>query len=289
MTHSSEFTRILRRGDVIALAFGAMIGFGWIVRTGTFLADAGPLGASLAFVIGGLVVAMVGLTYSELVSAMPHAGGEQNYALRALGARPAFLTAWALILGYMSVVAFEAVALPQTMLYLFPGMLVGKMWTVAGYEVHASWAVIGVVGAIVMTGLNYVGVRPAAVFQAIAVLFLAAVGLTLIAGSVIGGDIENMQPLVSGGAAGVVTVLVATPFLFVGFDVIPQSAEEINLPFRQIGKLIVVSVALATLWYVVIMLTVGSAAPADVLAGATLAAAEGMGTLWDSDAMANLL
>ena len=47
-------------------------------------------------------------------------------------------------------------------------------------------------------------------------------------------------------------VLVAVPFLFVGFDVIPQSAEEINLPFKQIGKLVVVSVAargrLSTSW-----------------------------------------
>lgn len=158
------FIRTLGRWDVLAVAFGAMIGFGWIVLTGGFLEGAGTLGAALAFVIGGVVVALVGLTYAELVSAMPHVGGKHNYALRALGSRAAFVTSWALVLGYISVVAFEAVALPQTMLYLFPDMLVGRLWTVAGYDVYASWVAIGVGAAVVMTALNYIGVRPAAVF-----------------------------------------------------------------------------------------------------------------------------
>lgn len=286
---TGEFARILGRGDVLAVAFGAMIGFGWIVLTGEFLSEAGPVGSALAFVIGGIVVALVGLTYAELVSAMPHAGGEHNYVLRAIGSRAAFVTSWTLVLGYVSVVAFEAVALPKTMLYLFPDLLAGKLWSVAGYDVYATWALIGVVSAVVMTGLNYVGVRPAAVFQTIAVLFLAAVGVALLIGAFVGGSTADMQPLLSGGAAGIITVLVATPFLFVGFDVIPQSAEEINLPFRQIGQLLVASVLLAVLWYIVIMLTVGSAAPASQLADSELAAADGMALLWGSDAMGTVL
>ncbi|SHN56917.1 amino acid/polyamine/organocation transporter, APC superfamily [Geodermatophilus obscurus] len=281
--------RTLGRWDVLAVAFGAMIGFGWIVLTGGFLESAGTLGAALAFVIGGVVVAFVGLTYAELVSAMPHVGGEHNYVLRAMGSRPAFITSWALVLGYISVVAFEAVALPQTMLYLFPDMLAGRLWTVAGYDVYATWAAVGVVSAVVMTGLNYVGVRPAAVFQAVAVLFLLAVGAALLVGSFVGGSTENMQPLFTGGAVGLISVLVATPFLFVGFDVIPQSAEEIKLPYRKIGQLLLVSVAMAVTWYVLIMLTVGSSLPVADLAASELAAADGMAALWGSDAMATVL
>jgi amino acid transporter len=289
MTHRHELTRILGRGDVLAVAFGAMIGFGWIVLTGGFLESAGTLGAALAFVIGGVVVAFVGLTYAELVSAMPSVGGEHNYALRALGCRPAFVTSWALVLGYVSVVAFEAVALPETMLYLFPDMLVGRMWSVAGYDVYLSWTAVGVVSAVVITALNYFGVRPAAVFQVVAVLFLAAVGVALLVGSFVGGDTGNMSPLFAGGAAGIISVLVATPFLFVGFDVIPQSAEEIDLPYRRIGQLLLVSVALAVVWYVLIMLTVGSSLPAGRLAESELAAADGMAALWGSDVMGTVL
>jgi basic amino acid/polyamine antiporter, APA family len=283
------FIRTLGRWDVLAVAFGAMIGFGWIVLTGGFLEGAGTLGAALAFVIGGVVVALVGLTYAELVSAMPHVGGEHNYALRAMGSRPAFVTSWALVLGYVSVVAFEAVALPQTMLYLFPDMLVGKLWTVAGYDVYASWVAVGVGAAVVMTALNYIGVRPAAVFQSVAVLFLLAVGVALAVGSFVGGSTENMEPLFNGGVAGLITVLVATPFLFVGFDVIPQSAEEIDMSYRQIGQLLLVSVAMAVGWYVLIMLTVGSSLPVGELAASELAAADGMAALWGSDLMGDIL
>lgn len=285
----SEFTRILGRWDVLAVAFGAMIGFGWIVLTGGFLEDAGPLGAALAFVIGGVVVGLVGLTYAELVSAMPSAGGEHNYVMRAMGSRPAFITSWALVLGYVSVVSFEAVALPQTMLYLFPDMLAGRMWSVAGYDVYLSWVAVGVVSAVLITLVNYIGIRPAAIFQTIAVLFLLAIGVALLLGAAVGGDAGAMDPLFTGGVAGVIGVLVATPFLFVGFDVIPQSAEEIDLPFRKIGQLLIVSVVLAVTWYVLIMVTVGASMPAGRLADAELAAADGMAALWGSETMGTVL
>jgi amino acid transporter len=175
------------------------------------------------------------------------------------------------------------------MLYLFPDMLAVRLWTVADYDVHLSWVAVGVAAALAMTWANYRGIRPAAVFQTIAVLFLVAVGLVLLTGSFVGGEVSNMSPLFTGGAIGVIGVLVATPFLFVGFDVIPQSAEEIELPFRKIGQLLVFSIVLAVTWYALIMLTVGSSMPASELAGAELAAADGMEALWDSRAMGTLL
>ncbi len=285
----STFTRVLGRWDVLAVAFGAMIGFGWIVLTGGFLQDAGSFGSALAFVIGAVIMALVGLTYAELVSAMPQAGGEHNYVLRGLGSRSAFVCSWSLVLGYVSVVAFEAVALPQTVLFLAPDMLAGELWRVADYDVYASWVAVGVLGAVVITGLNYVGVRPAAVFQTFAVAFLLVVGALLLFGSFVGGETDNLQPLFNGGVGGVIAVLVAVPFLFVGFDVIPQSAEEINLPFKQIGKLVVVAVLGAGAFYAMVMLTVGASLPVDSLAESDLAAADGMAALWSSETMGNVL
>src|SRR5690606_5282249 len=111
---------------------------------------------------------------------------------------------------------------------------------------------------IVITAVNYVGIRPASVFQTIAVLFLLCAGALLLTGSLTGGSTDHLQPLFQGGVGGLLTVLVAVPFLFVGFDVIPQSASEIKVPYRQVGKVLVVSVVCAALWYAMIMLTVGS-------------------------------
>ncbi len=48
---------------------------GWVgVLTGEWIQKAGSMGAILAFVIGGIVVLFVGLTYAELTSAMPKCG-----------------------------------------------------------------------------------------------------------------------------------------------------------------------------------------------------------------------
>lgn len=288
-TTEAEFNRVLGQWDVLAIAFGAMIGFGWIVLTGGFLEEAGTMGAALAFVLGGIVMGFIAMTYAELVSAMPQVGGEHQYVLRAIGSRSAFVCSWFLVLGYVSVVAFEAVALPQTMLFLFPDMLAVKLWTIAEYDVYLSWVAVGVGAAAVMTYLNYRGVRAAAVFQTIAVVFLMAVGAALIFGSFSGGSVQQMDPWFTGGTAGIIGVLVATPFLFVGFDVIPQSAEEINLPYRKIGIMILVSLVAAVSWYVMIMLTVGSSLPAADLANSDLAVADGMTALWGSEAMGKIL
>ncbi len=285
----TALVRVLGRWDVLAVAFGAMIGFGWIVLTGDFLRAAGAVGAALAFVVGGIVVGLVGLAYAELVSAMPKAGGEHHYVLRGMGARPAFAASWLLVLGYITVVAFEAVALPESLSYLLPGLESARLWSVAGSDVYGVWVLVGVLGAIVMTALNYVGVRPAAVFQTVAVLFLCAVGVALVGGAFVGGDIRHLQPAFGSGLGGAIGVLMAVPFLFVGFDVIPQSAEEIRLPFRRIGVLLVFSVACAAGWYVLVMLTVGSAMPAGDLGVSGLAAADGMAALWNSPVMGDVL
>ncbi|ALE76216.1 MULTISPECIES: APC family permease [unclassified Pseudonocardia] len=283
------FVKVLGRADVLAVGFGAMIGFGWVVLAGDWVSGAGTAGAALAFVLGGGVMAVVGLTYAELVSAMPKAGGEHHYVLRALGSRWAFVASWAMVLGYLSVVAFEAVALPETALYLFPDLQAGLLWTVAGYDVHATWALVGIAGAVVVTWLNYIGIRPAAVAQTVAVAFLVGVAFVMLTGIAAGGSAATAEPWFTGGVAGMLGVLVAVPFLFVGFDVIPQSAEEIRLPERHIGRLLVVSVLMAIAFYVVIVLGTGAALGDDELAGSQLAAADAMATLWGHPAFGTLL
>ena len=288
MDNQESFARVLGQKDVIALSFGAMIGFGWVVLTGTWLLDAGSLGAVVAFLIGGILVLFVGLTYSELVSAMPKAGGEHNYAWRALGATGAFVTSWAIALGYVSVVAFEAVALPTALNYVAP-LEAGSLWTVAGYDVYLSWVAVGVIGAIVITALNYIGIRPSAIFQFIAVLFLFGIALLFLVGTFVGGSAENFTPLFAGGLAGLLSVVLMTPFLFVGFDVIPQSAEEINLPFRQMGILLVISVIMAAAYYIIVIVGVASGMSQAALQDTELASADAMGNLFGSGIFADIL
>ena len=245
-----RFLRVIRRKEVLALSFGAMIGWSWVALTGNWISGAGSIGAIIAFLFGGVVVVFVGFTYAELASAMPRAGGEHVYSHRALGATASFICTWAILLGYVSVVAFEAVALPTVADYLFPGFSRGYLWTVAGWDVNLTWVLVGVVAAIVITAINILGIKTAARLQVLATALVLLVGLMLVGGGIGNGDSMNMAPAFTDGVKGLLGVLIMVPFMFVGFDVIPQSAEEIDVPFAEIGKLLMLSIALAVAWYV---------------------------------------
>lgn len=270
----SSFIRILGRKDVIALSFGAMIGWSWVVLTGTWISSAGSLGAIIAFLIGGTAITIVGLTYAELAAALPFAGGEHVYSHRALGNNASFICTWAIILGYVSVIAFEAVALPTVLSSLVPGMETGYLWTVAGWDVYLSWVLTGIAAAIVMTTLNILGVKMVAVIQTIVVLLVLLVGAAFILGASFNGSASNLQPLFVDGMSGITIVLVMVPFMFVGFDIIPQAAEEIDLPRRDIGSALILSIVMAAAWYGLIIFGVGMVMDAESLAAADLATAD---------------
>jgi amino acid transporter len=71
-----KLLRVLSWGDVLALAFGTMIGWGWVMLAGEWVHKGGVLGAILAFVFGAILCIFVGLTYAEFTPALPLAGGE---------------------------------------------------------------------------------------------------------------------------------------------------------------------------------------------------------------------
>jgi len=279
----SQFRRVLGRRDVIALAFGAMIGWSWVALSGGWVQSAGGPGAALAFLGGGLVIVLIGLTYAELAAAMPQVGGEHVYSMRALGTLGSFICTWAIVLGYVSVVAFEAIALPTVLSYLSPSFDWLPLWTVTGWQVHLSNILIGSGVAVLMCWINLRGIKPASVLQVIATLGIVAVGVMLMSGAAVNGNPSNLLPAFPGGIGGMLTVVIIVPMMLVGFDVIPQSAEEIDLPFAEIGKVLVVSVLLALAWYIMIVLCVALALDAEALKQSNLGTADANALLYGGE------
>ena len=72
------------------------------------------------------------------------------------------------------------------------------------------------------------------------------------------------------------------PALLVGFDVLPQSAEEIDLPPKRIGRLLVVSLVVAVAWYGAIAWSVAVALTPEELAGEGLITADAAQKLWSA-------
>jgi amino acid transporter len=289
---SSKFNRVLGKWDIFTLSFGAMIGWGWVVLTSEWILKAGVLGAILAFIIGGFVVVLVGLTYSELTSAMPKVGGEHVFSYRGLGLDASFFCTWFIILGYVSVCAFEAVALPVVLGNILPLSQGEPLWSIQGNPIYWDWLLIGTIGAILIGTINFFGVKSAAFIQTIFTLFILGAGLMLIFGSFFSPNVARTSIEVWSTekvSTGLLTVIVMIPFMFVGFDVIPQAAEEINLPFKQIGKILILSVILAIVWYTAIIYSVGTTLSTSELEASSLAPTDAMQKIYKGVWAKNLL
>ena len=206
-----------------------MIGWSWVLLTGPLGGQRRVLGTLIAFAAGGVAIAFIGLTYSEL-SRPCQAGGEHVYTQAALGPGWSFVCTWALLMAYAAVCLFESVALPTAIEYVAPDIRLRTLWHVAGAPVHLGFVAIGVAGSVLMTWINVIGIRTAAFVQSAITAAILLAGLLLLTGAAGHGEWTNAEPLVALPATGILTVLIMVPALMVGFDVLPQSAEEIDLP-----------------------------------------------------------
>lgn len=275
-----RFKRVLRSREVLTLSFGAMIGWSWVLLTGHWVDNAGSLGTLIAFAAGGVAIAFIGLTYAELVAAMPKAGGEHVYTHAALGPGWSFVCTWALLMAYAAVCLFESVALPTAIEYLAPEIRVGTLWHVMEAPVHLGFVAIGIGAAIFMTWINVIGIRTAAFVQSAITGAILVAGVLLLVGAAGNGEWDNAEPLIGVPATGILTVLIMVPALMVGFDVLPQSAEEIDLPPSRIGWLLIASLLMAVLWYGAISFGVAVGLGPDARAASTVASADAAAALW---------
>ncbi len=299
MANRREFNKVLNPLDVLVTAFGAMIGWGWVVSTGSWLSRAGVFGTVLGYVIGGIMIYFVGLTYSELTTAMPQAGGVRVFSYQAFGPAGSYVCSWFMILSYIGVVCFEACSLPTVIQYLFPGFLKGYLYSVAGFDIYATWLAFALIFAVLITYINIRGIKAAAVLQTVLTLIIAAVGIILVAASAVNGRADNLAGQMFLGENGfgilknVLSVAVIAPFFLFGFDVIPQVAEEINVPLKKVGRLMLLSIILAVGFYGLIVSAVGFVMnPSDIAASVEqngLVTADAMAKAFSSQSMAKVL
>lgn len=259
----SALSKGLGRTDVIALGFGTMVGWGWVMMGASWVSGAGYLGALIAFLLGGGILILIGLVYGELTAALPLAGGEFVFVYRAIGKRTAFVTGWIMVLAYLSVAAWEGIALATALDYLLPIPKAILLWEIAGFRVYLSWALVGMVGAAVVTVLNLIGTRSAVLFQVMATMAIIVVVLLLFFGGIVYGNPENIGPLFT-SSRGFSYVLLMVPAMLIGFDVIPQSSEEMNLEKRDIGRMMVICIVISVIWYCLLIAGLGMAAPEEV-------------------------
>src|SRR5262249_35929450 len=101
--------RMMRGREYFTLAFGSIVGVGWLVVIEDWLTRGGPLGAMLAYVICGFALIPVVLVYGRLARQMPEAASEIAYTGAVFPPAVSFATGWSMTFAYLVVCPYEAV------------------------------------------------------------------------------------------------------------------------------------------------------------------------------------
>jgi len=161
----AHLARTLRLTDYFTLAWGSMVGVGWLVVMDDWLLRGGALGAVLGFAVGGVLLLPIGWVYGQLVAAMPDAAGEIAYTAAAFSRRISFSTGWMMMLAYFIVCPWEAVAVGRVAGYIVPSLDSLEIYRIAGRPVYLPHLLVGLGLTMLLTMLNYRGVRLSATFQ----------------------------------------------------------------------------------------------------------------------------
>ena len=241
--------------DVWGLALGAIIGWGCFVLPGSaFLPKAGPLGTALGMLIGALLIIVIALSYGYLIRTFPVSGGSFVYAKEAIGKRNAFVCGWGMILAYWSLIPLNATALALISRFLFPGIVQqGHLYQIAGWDVYAGEVILASFFIVMMALLNIKGIKQAAWTQT--AISLTLVGcICLVSFLILGGsDWSNFAPGLPEGKniwKAVFSIVAMAPWAFIGFDCIPQTAEEYNFSHKKSTGIMISAILFAALLYV---------------------------------------
>ena len=254
---NGNFKKDMRPIDVWGLALGAIIGWGCFVLPGSaFLPKAGPLGTMAGMLIGALLIIVIALSYGYLIRKYPLSGGEFIYTKEAIGKRNAFVCGWGMILAYWSLIPLNATALALISRYLFPGIVQwGLLYQIAGWDVYAGEVILASAFIIIMAIVNIRGIKQAAWLQT--AIALTLVGCICIVTFLVMGmsDWSNLEPGFPDGRRwwkGVFSIVAMAPWAFIGFDCIPQSAEEYNFSHKKSTGIMISAILVAAILYIAV-------------------------------------
>lgn len=282
MTQSSrpELARDLGLSHAGAVVVGTIIGSGiFLVPAEMMQAVGSARVVYLAWLVGGVLSFFGALTYAELGAMKPQAGGEYVYVRDAYGPLPGFLYAWTWFL----------IAKPASIATITTGLIrILGTFPVFAFLSHPVLVhpftitygqVVAIAAAILISCLNYIGVRKAGEFQFLFTLLKVAtiVGIVAIGFSYRGGSWSNFATEfigAKGGVAGFFTALVAALWAYDGWNDLNMVAGEIRNPQRNVPLALIWGVATVGLLYVLVNAAVQYVLPAAAVAGSERPASE---------------
>ena len=278
---NNSLRRQLSPMHVWAIAFGCVIGWGSFINPGKkFLPNSGVAGTTIAMILGALVMIIIAFSYAYMVPKYPNAGGEFSFAKNTFGKHMAFLCGWFLVVAYLTNVPMNSTAIGLIVDGLDGSadiLKFGFHYNIAGFDIYMGEMLLSMAVLIFFGWLNMIGVRKAGIVQTILssllvtcvfVLFLSAVfsakakgvnmqpiwGFDKAAAKAAGAVTADISQYAHTGTAGVLSAILATfaiaPWAYVGFDAIPQAAEEFNFSFKKVSFIMMIAIVFGCFVYV---------------------------------------
>ena len=265
---------------VWAIAFGCIIGWGSFINPGKkFLPNSGVAGTAIAMLLGALVMVIIAFSYAYMVPKYPSAGGEFVFTKNCFGKMPAYLCGWFLVAAYLTNVPMNSTAIGLIVDGLDGSadiLKFGFHYQIAGFDVWFGEMLLAMGILIAFGVLNILGVKKAGFIQTVLAATLAVCALTLCIAGLVSAKAQgiNMQPIwgfdknaamaanattqdigkfAHVGTQGVLSAILATfaiaPWAFVGFDTIPQAAEEFRFSYKKVMLIMCVAIAFGCFVY----------------------------------------
>lgn len=266
----------------LGVSHAAAVVVGTIIGSGIFLVPAEMMQAVgsarlvyLAWVIGGLLSFFGALTYAELGAMKPQAGGEYVYVRDAYGPLGGFLYAW----------TWFVIAKPGSVATVVTGLvrILGTFQVFSFFSANLisspfalTWGQLVAIGAAVLISvLNYIGVKRAGEFQLVFTLLKVAIILAIVVvcfsglGDVTGRGWQNFAGMFTGakgGVAGFMAALVAALWAYDGWNDLNMVAGEVKQPERNIPIALIAGVAMVGALYMLLNAGVQYVLPASAIA-----------------------
>lgn len=250
-----ELSKTYKPQWVWAIALGSAIGWGAFILPTEWMNIAGPVGTMIGLGIGAVLMMIIAVSYGVLIEKHPVSGGEFAYTYLKFGRDHAFICGWFLTLAYICIVALNASAMALAGKFLFPSITnVVPLYEIGGWQVYLGEIIISTFFLCLFAYMNVKGTSLSGSMQYIFCIILVAGVVFLTIGMVMSPatDLANVTPLFKPGIApwkGILAVLVIAPWAYVGFNNIPQAAEEFDFPAKKAFSLIVYSLIFAAILY----------------------------------------
>ena len=272
-TKEPKLKKDLNQLHVWAIAFGCIIGWGSFINPGKkFLPNSGVAGTAIAMVLGALVMIVLAFSYAYMVPKYPKAGAEFTFTKKCMGKIPAFLCGWFLVAASLTNVPMNSTAIGLIVDGLDGAADIlkwGFHYQIAGFDIWLGEMIVAMAILIFFGIMNIIGVKKAGFISTILAVLLATSAFTLCIAGICSAKATgiNMQPIwgfdkaaaIKAGATtanindfahvgtrgilgAVLATFAITPWAYVGFDAIPQAAEEVNFSNRKILMIMVIAI-----------------------------------------------